>query len=346
MYYRLHFDIQTGKLNGSKYGNPKKHIDMLFGDYLLVWLEEIKMTVEATTYAGYKNNIQYIIAPYFNRKNIRLRTVNAYIIEEFYREQLKRISANTILKYHANIRKALSDATKDGLIGDNPAKKVHKPKANHHVANYYTKEELKTLFKVAKGSKIEFPVLMAGCYGLRREEIVGLQWSAIDFANKTITIRHTVVQCMVDGSYQILKRDWGKTKKSIRMLPLISLIEKVLLEMRKREEEDRAFFGENYCSDYENYIYKETNGKIVKPDNITRNFARLLKTHHKLLRKICFRDLRHSCATILRHEGVYMEDIQKWLGHSQITTTEQIYAHFEYETHIKSAQKLQEALKR
>ena len=60
----------------------------------------------------------------------------------------------------------------------------------------------------------------------------------------------------------------------------------------------------------------------------------------KSLEKIRFHDLRHSCAALLRHEGVPMEDIQKWLGHSQITTTESIYAHFEDKTHLKSAQKI------
>jgi len=58
---------------------------------------------------------------------------------------------------------------------------------------------------------------------------------------------------------------------------------------------------------------------------------------------IRFHDLRHSCATLLREEGVPMEDIQKWLGHSTITTTEGIYAHFDENGHIGTANKVADA---
>jgi integrase len=219
------------------------------------------------------------------------------------------VSANTVIRYHANIYKALSDAMKDGLIADNPAKKVHKPKAKQYIAEYYTKDELKALFKAVKGTKIEFAVLMAGFYGLRREEIVGLKWSAIHFEEKTITIKHTVVECNVDGKYQIVARDMGKTKKSIRTLPLIPAIEELLRQIKVAQEKDKEFFGLDYYFDDEEYICRETNGRLMKPNTITRTFARIIEKN-KHLKKIRFHDLRHSCATLLRREGVEMADIQ------------------------------------
>ena len=72
LYYRMNFDIQSGRLNSIKYDNPVKQINMLFGDYLLLWLEEIKITVAETTYAGYRYNVKNTISPYFNEKGIRL----------------------------------------------------------------------------------------------------------------------------------------------------------------------------------------------------------------------------------------------------------------------------------
>lgn len=345
LYYRMNFDVQSGRLNCIKYGNPEKQMNMLFSDYLLLWLEEIKITVAETTYAGYRYNVKNTIAPYFNAKGIRLSALSAYALNEFYQEQRKRVSANTVIRYHANIYKALSDAVKDGLIADNPAKKVYKPKAKQYIAEYYTKDELKALFKAVKGTKIEFAVLMAGFYGLRREEIVGLKWSAIHFEEKTITIKHTVVECNVDGKYQIVARDMGKTKKSIRTLPLIPVIEELLRQIKVAQEKDKEFFGLDYCFDDQEYIYRETNGRLMKPNTITRNFTRIIEKN-KHMKKIRFHDLRHSCATLLRREGVSMGDIQKWLGHSQISTTEQIYAHFDYENHLQSAKRIVNALSR
>ncbi len=78
---------------------------------------------------------------------------------------------------------------------------------------------------------------------------------------------------------------------------------------------------------------------MVKPNFITDNFRQHVMPKLPFDR-IRFHDLRHSCAALLRHEGVPMEDIQKWLGHSQITTTESIYAHFEDKRHLNSAQKI------
>ena len=133
LYYRMNFDVQSGKLNCIKYGNPEKQMNMLFGDYLLLWLEEIKITVAETMYAGYRYNIKNTIAPYFNSKGIKLAMLTAFVIDEFYQEQRKRVSANTVIRYHANIHKALSDAVKDGLITDNPAQRVRKPKGEHTI---------------------------------------------------------------------------------------------------------------------------------------------------------------------------------------------------------------------
>ena len=76
----------------------------------------------------------------------------------------------------------------------------------------------------------------------------------------------------------------------------------------------------------EGYIYVLEDGTPVNPDYITKKFIKFIKAEK--LRHVRFHDLRHSCATLMRHEGVKLEDIQKWLGHSQLATTERIYAYF------------------
>jgi len=347
--YRESFDIKTGQLKSptlnleiSTLSNPKSEI--LFGDYLLQWLERIKNTIEMTTYSGYKCNIKQIIAPYFNERGISLSMLSGEIIDEFYNYQIDRgVTANTVIHYHANIRKALDDAFKDGLIPYNFADKAHRPKKEDFIANYYNRDELLELFKAAKGKKIEFAVLMASYYGLRRSEIMGLKWSCVDFKEKKITIKHTVTEFSLDGKLIRVAKDRAKTKKSIRSLPLVEPVEKLLLKIKKKEEYNKEFFGTDYNYDYDEYIYKDANGELVKPGYITQAFKEQLIDQHTELRRIRFHDLRHSCATLLRSEGVPLGDIQKWLGHSEITTTEKLYAHFDYKNHLKSAMKITNA---
>ena len=167
--------------------------DPLFGDYIEQWNDELKDTLRVTTYSNYVRQIQRVIKPYFNGKGITLHSITANDIKIFYKEMLKKVSACTIRKYHANIRKCLQEAFEEDKINTNPADKVKLPKGEIFVGDYYNKEELKKLIQMTKGKLLEFPVVMASYYGLRRSEIAGLKWSAVDFNYKTITIMHTAV---------------------------------------------------------------------------------------------------------------------------------------------------------
>lgn len=256
---------------------------------------------------------------------------------------MQSLTANTVIHYHANIRKALQDAFRDDLIPYNFADKAHRPKKEVFYCDFYNKDQLIELFELVKGTDIEFPVLIAGYYGLRRSEVLGLKWKNIDFKYNTIIIKHTVTECTLDGKYIIIAKDRAKTKKSIRTLPLIEPIRILLLKMREIEDAYKKFFGKNYDYSYDEYIYKNKQGKLYSPGFITRRFKELIIKQGNLP-LIRFHDLRHSCASLLRSQNVPMEDIQKWLGHSQITTTEGIYAHFDSKQHIQSALKISSAL--
>ena len=83
------------------------------------------------------------------------------------------------------------------------------------------------------------------------------------------------------------------------------------------------------------YVYVNQVGDIMKPGYITQQFPKFLEKHG--LRKIRFHDLRHSCATLLFTNGVSLKDIQAWLGHSDISTTSNIYTHLDFDSKINSA---------
>jgi len=76
-------------------------------------------------------------------------------------------------------------------------------------------------------------------------------------------------------------------------------------------------------------------GERIKPGYVTQNFALTLKKHG--LKKNRFHDLRHSCASLLYANGVSLKEIQEWLGHSDISTTSNIYTHLDYSSKVSSA---------
>ena len=318
-----------------KYANAKTGDDVLFADFMEQWLEIVKSTVSLPTYSSYVNAVKSIIAPYFRKKKILLRDLQAHDIQMFYQEQLQRVKASSVIHYHANIHKALKYAVKNDMIPSNPADKVERPKQDKFYGNFYDRDELNKLFEAVAGTKLELPVLLGAFYGLRRSEIVGLKWSAIDFEQNTITISHTVTSCNLDGKCVIVAKDTTKTKSSRRTLPLVPYFHEKLLAVKAQQERNQKLCGRSYNREFLEYICVDDIGDRFKPNYITSQFPKLLERNS--FRKIRFHDLRHSCASLLLASGVPMKHIQEWLGHSDFSTTANIYAHLDYSSKLTSA---------
>ena len=291
------------------------------------------------TYASYVDAVEKRIKPYFREQGITLSGLQASDIQRFYTIQLERVKPTTVIYYHAVIHRALKYAVKTDLILSNPADKVDRPRKEAFQAGFYDKDELNALFEAVKGSQLEIPVMLAGFYGLRRSEVLGLKWDAIDFNNNTITIRHTITTFKVDGKQVTVASDTTKTKSSMRTLPLVPLFRERLLALRAEQQENRRLSGKSYNMRYIDYICVDEIGDLTAPNYVTGAFPKLLERNG--LRHIRFHDLRHSCASMLLSNGVAMKQIQEWLGHSDFSTTANIYAHLDYNSKLSSAEAMQ-----
>ncbi len=304
--------------------------NLLFADYLKLYLpytRKRKKPIEDTTYASYEGNIKSPIGPYFREQGIKLKDLDARDIQEFYDIQLQRVTANTVIHYHAIIRLALTFARKNGWISENPIDEVDKPEKNHYVGKFYSADELSKIFKLTKDTNLEVPVLMGGFYGLRRSECVGLRWSAIDLTNNVFYINHTVTTPRVNGKLKIVAKDRAKTKSSLRALPLDMAVKERLLVIKERQEMYRKKFKRSYNKEWLDYVMVDELGGLIMPNYVTSAFKRLLTKND--LRPIRFHDLRHTSASLLLNNGVQLKDIQMWLGHSDFATTANIYAHLD-----------------
>ena len=313
-----------------------------FEIYLDEWLEGYKHKIEENTYCSYKTVVTKV-SEYFKRKNIKLKDLKPYHIQKFYDYLYsKGLGGNTILHYHANIRKALDTAMKLDIILTNPADKIERPKKEKFIGDYYNLEELQLLFKKSKGDPLEIVILIASFYGLRRSEVLGLKWSAFDFVNNTITIKHKVVETIVEDKRTLLMKDKTKNSSSYRSLPLVPEIKETLLAHKKNIESNKLLCGNSYNKKYKDYIFVDSTGKIYRPEYITDHFSLLLKKNN--LRHIRFHDLRHSCASLLLAKGIPIKAIQEWLGHSTYSTTANLYTHLESNTKNVSANVLANAM--
>ncbi len=311
---------------------------LLFSDFMLDWLELIRSSVEETTFTTYRYNIKNQIAPYFKDLAVTLAELKPKHIQGYYSYMMadRKTSATTIRRHHANIRKALQHAVKTDMIATNPADKVEKPKQQPFIAGFYNDENLNLLFEKAKGTRLELPIVVSAFYGLRRSEVLGLKWSAIDFKRKTLTVCHTVAEIMDDaGNRQIIHKDRTKNKSSFRTLPLIPQVEEALLKKKAQDEEYRKVCRTSYSKQYLDYVFVDELGILLTPAYLTSGFPYLLEKHD--LRKIRYHDLRHSCASLLLKNGVNMKAIQEWLGHSHFSTTANFYAHLDFDSKRDSA---------
>ena len=316
--------------------------DMLFADYLLEWLEIAKGRLAVATYSSYAAMIKKPVGPYFRQRNLTLRELEARHLQMFYSEMLRKVKPNTVIHYHAIIHSALKYAVKTDMLVQNVADKVDRPKKNSFQPVFLSAEEMQKVFEALRGTKLELPVLVAAFYGFRRGEVLGLKWDAIDFERGTISVIRTVTTITLDGKQAEIEQQSAKTKSSLRTLPLIGSFREYFLQVKEAQELNKQVCGNCYNYEYDGFVFVDELGERMRANYLTSAFPKFLENHG--LRRMRFHDLRHSCASLLLANGVPLKQIQEWLGHSDFTTTANIYAHLDYKSKITSAQAMETGL--
>lgn len=315
-----------------QYADSRESSGLLFADYMLQWLEKMRSKVSPTTYHGYKYNIERGICPYFRERNILLSKLRPVDLEQYYAYlQNQGLSANTVIHYHANIHKALKDAVRLDLVERNVAALVERPTKVDYVPNHYSAEEANELLEKLRGHWLWLPVMLSLFYGLRRSEVLGLQWRSIDFTNGTILIQHARIHQEINGQEVSVGRDILKRKSSYRTLPMTEEIKSVLLAERECQLQNEELKPEDY-------VCLTSEGEPISPNYYCQAFKKFLRDHG--LREVRLHDLRHTCAAVLIQNRTPLIEVQQWLGHSTLETTANLYAHLEYETKLNSAETL------
>lgn len=319
--------------------------DALLSTQIAAWIESNRVNVAVTTYNQYVNMLKNHIAPYFDRRRITLGKLTPGDLEDYYNTKIAEgLNPNSVIKQHAIIRSALQWAVKHRYIRENVADLADKPsREKYHGEAPYSVEEVAKLLTLTQNEPIAVPIFLAAFYGLRRSEILGLRWSAIDFQNGWIHISTTVVKEKEgDEIHTVVRENTTKTEYSNRSLPLCQYTYRYLWNVKRHQEAQRQLCGNSYNQNFLDFVCVDDMGMLLQPDYVSQKFQKLLMKYS--LRRIRFHDLRHSCATIMLYLGYTLKDIQTWLGHSNYYFTADTYVHSAPTAHIEMANTLSERL--
>ena len=248
------------------------------------------------------------------------------------------LSAKTIVEHHRLISTILDQACKEQLIPFNPASRATLPKVSKKEVNYFQPEEVTAIREALEKEQIEVEqaeedkpgskkniikwrtitelLIMTGA---RRGEILGLKWSAVDFEANRLHICNNILYSPDRGIYE----DTPKTEQSNRYISVPAETMRLLRQYQMWQNAERLRLGEYY--NYQGFVFSQDNGQPMHPDSVTDWLAKFSKKYN--LPHINPHAFRHTMASTLYFNGMDSVSISKRLGHAQVSTTANIYAH-------------------
>ena len=286
--------------------------------YLRYWLQSYCMPrLAANTISGYRINIERHIIPYIGE--IRLNRLQPKDIQALYGKLAAAGLSGTSMRYvHNTLHKALVCAVKGQVLQKNAADYVDIPLASKFEAIPLTPDEAKQLIAACKDTEIYIPVLLALMHGLRRGEVLALQWNDVDFEVGTLSIKRSANY--IKGEFFLSDTKTRNSRRTLRMSPTMICS---LREHKALQDEWRVEFGKGF-NPY-NLVICRKDGSPMTPNAVQYLFKEALSTND--LPDIRFHDLRHTNATFMLRNEVPAKIVSAMLGHSTISITLDTYSH-------------------
>jgi integrase len=314
----------TEELANLQRGGVVATADATVEAFLRSWLEtSIKESRAPRTVESYTQMVESHIIPEIGR--IRLGKLTPKDVQGMMsRKKAAGLSARTVNYLRAILRSALTSAVKQEIVARNVASFTESSRGEKREPKPFTVEETRKFFETIHNDRHEVGYVLAGTYGLRRGEVLGLRWSDIDEDAGVFYIRQQVQR--VDGKDQILPL---KTKSSRRTLPLTPSVREALERRRAHQAQDQLLAGDRWQE--HGLVIASSIGTPLNPGNFYNRYRQKLieagfvdeegqPVHN-------FHDLRHTATTLLVRQGVHPRVAMEILGHSQISVTMDVYAH-------------------
>ncbi len=294
--------------------------EQTLGEYLGEWLRARKQAIRPRSSERYEAIIRLHLVPTLGK--VKLQKLTAQHLRRLYTQKSEQgLSSTTVAAIHCMLHKALDDAMREGSVVRNVCDMVSPPRKSHKEVSPLTLEQALQLLKAAHGHTNEALFVLALTTGMRRGELLGLKWQDIDFRTGRLQVRRALSRMPTGQGYREME---PKTKSSRRNIVLLPLGIEALKQHHAKQQTIREKAGGAW-EDHD-YVFCTPFGKHLTPGHDA------LVQLKKLLKKaglpdIRFHDLRHSTASLLLSIGVHPKIVQEILGHSEISTTMDIYSH-------------------
>lgn len=229
------------------------------------------------------------------------------------------LAPKTVRNVHAFLHRALVDAVAWKYRVDNPASNVKPPRRPRTRRQVWSTEEIQIFLASIRHDRFAAMFLLELTTGVRRGQLCGLKWSAVDLDDATITLYDNRV---VVGGVTVEKVG-GKTRNADKTISIDRTTIATLRRWREMQDSERAFFQTDYHSG--DFVFTYQDGRPLHPDSIRQRFDRLAAAAG--LPRITFHDLRHSYATAALRAGVSPKVISERIGHANIGFFLETYAH-------------------
>ena len=281
------------------------------------WLPGLRAQVRPSTWAEHKSKVEVHLAPALG--GVLLQRLTPGHLNALYAGLLERgLSARTVLHVHATIRRALADATRWGLVPRNVALLASPPRPGRTELQVWTAADLRGFLAHVQGDRLYALWLLAASTGMRRGEVLGLQWPDVDLGRARVGVRRSLVTV----GHQVVVSE-PKTAKGRRSVALDPATVAAIKAWRRHQTAERLAWGPAWTDS--GLVFTREDGRPLHPREVTRAFTRRVLAAE--LPMIRLHDLRHTHATLALAAGVHPKIVQERLGHANIAITLDTYSH-------------------
>lgn len=287
-------------------------------DYLQQWITDgCEGRLALKTIDWYRMVVDRHLSPTLGRHRLA-QLGPAHLAKYFTTKRNAGLSETTLLGHYRTLHKALNQAVRWQLLTRNVADAIDPPRGDTGKRPVYDADQLAQLLGLALGTPYFAPVSLAVMAGMRRGEVMGLQWQDVDFKRGFLSIRRSLIKSSAGLSYKAPK---GGQTVNVSMPEALA---EILHQHRAEQEREKAEAGEAW--EENGLVCAALYGQRWNPDRFSKSYGDWLARHPELPR-IRYHDLRHSHASFLLHQGVALTTVRDRLGHSTIRITGDTYGH-------------------